>query len=205
MENEEKISFIKKVFELFNRYGIRSVTMDDISRELGMSKKTLYEIVANKEELIEMIVDFEIAKRVEMFECIRKENLNAIDELLEINIKVKSMMKSYNPAIEFDLKKYYPVLFNKVRETKYKNMFDVISSNMKKGISEKLYRDEVNVEIISNLYVSRINYMMEQNVFSQNDLGMAEFLEEVNIYHIRGLANSNGIEYLEKKYKKKDN
>src|ERR1035437_659352 len=95
---------------LFRKYGIRSLSMDDISRELGISKKTIYQYVSNKAELIEMILDWVSTHNI----CLRSETTgeaNAIDDLLSFSLTVQDETNESTPAILFDLQKYYPDVF----------------------------------------------------------------------------------------------
>jgi len=97
---------LDKISELFLSYGIRSMTMDNISSELGISKKTLYQHVKNKEDLIRQVIHYEYRKRSFEVKKIIKEEHNAIEQLFEIHKLIISFIKKYSSAIEYDLKKY---------------------------------------------------------------------------------------------------
>jgi AcrR family transcriptional regulator len=200
MTNEDK-EFYSQVYELYGKYGIRSVTMDDIARELGMSKKTLYEKVANKEELVEKVVDLGLKERAKCFRDVIESEGNAIDQLFKINELVTNMIESHNPALEYDMKKYYPSVYKNITEVKYENMYNIILKNIESGKKSGLYRADVNAELITKLYVSRISSLMSENHFTKSESLAPDFMVEINIYHIRGLATEKGISELEKKLK----
>ncbi len=122
MQNEfDKI--LGKVSELYRKYGIKSVTMDDVSHELGISKKTLYQYVADKSELVEKVVEYTRVCNFSSMHEIDEFSGNAIEQLIEVSQKVNTLMKDHSPAYEYDLKKYYPEIFNKLRSTPFVLMF----------------------------------------------------------------------------------
>ena len=98
-------NILDRVIILYRKYGIKSITMDDVARELGISKKTLYQYVDDKNELVNKAVMHDIDRHFYNINCIKNKNLNAIDELLEINRYLTVMLKDYNPSWDYDLKK----------------------------------------------------------------------------------------------------
>lgn len=188
---------IEKVNEIYQKYGIKSVTMDDVARELGISKKTLYSHVNNKEELVEKYLEFQVDhRRCNMRKAINKE-LNAIEELLEVNKYVVEMLKSYNPSTDYDLKKYYPHLYSKYRSIMMENMYKSVASNINKGKEEGLFRKELKAEIIAKVYVSRVENSFSSVMLTLEEVTSEEFINEMMIYHIRGMSNQKGIDFLE--------
>jgi AcrR family transcriptional regulator len=197
----ELTNILKKVKSLYQKYGIKSITMDDVSRELGISKKTLYQYVADKNDLVNKVVEDELCTREELFAEISRKKLNAVEELLEYHRHVNIMIKEYNPSMEYDLKKYYPDAFSKIREVRRQRMYEKVLLNMKKGKDEGLYRSDLKEEIIARLHVSRIENLFEAELFTVNEWTSEKFFLEVFVYHIRGIANNNGIKVLEQKLK----
>jgi AcrR family transcriptional regulator len=199
--NQEYKHIIEKASELYNQYGIKSVTMDDVARELGMSKKTLYKYLANKDDLVDHFVEFLTERRKCNMEEIKKQNLNAIEELLAVNEHVIEMLQNYNPSTEFDLKKYYPDHYTKLRERRRKNMYEAVSENIQKGKEEGLYRENLNEDIIARVHVSRIENSFANEMFTIQELTSWRFIREMMVYHIHGIANREGIEFFNRKLK----
>lgn len=193
-----------RVVELFKKYGVKSVTMDDISRELGISKKTLYQIVKDKRELVDKIMDFEFDTNFECFSQINKRDLNAIDELFEVNKYMMSQLKFHSHSFEYDLKKYYPDIHQRIHTRKLEVMYASVVENINKGKKEGLYRSELKGELIGKLYVARMVNVQDDEFFTLDDFISPEVFKEYFIYHIRGLANKKGIEHLEKNLNKLD-
>jgi len=196
---EQKLNYIlAKSYELFNKYGIRSITMDDVCRELGISKKTLYDYIENKEDLVRKFVENDRLQRQEAFQQILNKHYNAIEELFEVHKLIKQMINEYNPSTEFDLKKYYPEIYKDIKNSKLQKMYEAVLENLKKGKKEGFFRNEMNETIIAKLYVSRIQASCESDIFTAEEYMSSDLINEIVVYHIRGIANKKGIEILEK-------
>ena len=197
MQNEfDKI--LGKVSELYRKYGIKSVTMDDVSHELGISKKTLYQYVADKSELVEKVVEYTRVCNFSSMHEIDEFSGNAIEQLIEVSQKVNTLMKDHSPAYEYDLKKYYPEIFNKLRSTRRKMMYESMLANIRQGKKEGLFRQELDEVIIAKLHLLRMENMQTNQIFKEEEIHTTKFFAEVFVYHIHGLATAKGLEVLEK-------
>jgi TetR/AcrR family transcriptional regulator, cholesterol catabolism regulator len=177
--------------------------MDDVARELGISKKTLYTYVSNKEELVEKVLEHIHDSHNKNMVCANKvKGLNAIEVLMAVNDMVNKMIQEHNPSTEYDLKKYYPELYKKFLNHRNEHIFSSILQNIQQGKDEGLYRREINNELISKLYVNRINSMTGDDTFTIEELKSSNFFLQVMEFHIRGLATPKGIEILEKELMK---
>lgn len=195
--SEEMMHILEKTALLYQKYGVRSVTMDDVASELGISKKTLYQHFADKHQLISMVTDHLINTRQHCMDEIYLKEMNAIEELFEVARFVNQMMMEHNPAFEYDLKKYYPEEYQKIRSIKRKSMYDSAYGNLQKGMEEGIYRGDMNPEIIARLHVARVEGMIDQELFSVEDISNRDVFKEIMVYHIRGIANQKGIRILE--------
>ena len=197
--NEELTKILIKVRELYMKFGIKSITMDDLSYELGISKKTLYQYIVDKDDLVGKFTDYEIAARKEeICNCVGT-GYNAIEELVEITMFMNRLMRDQNPATEHDLKKYYPHHYEKMVRTRREAVYSYIILNLKKGKAEGLYRDDLDEEIIARLYISRSENIHRNDLFSVEEFTSSRLFTELLIYHIRGIATEKGIEVLEQK------
>jgi len=192
---------LTRTFELYEKYAIKSVTMDDIARELGISKKTLYQYVPHKNDLVEKAIKYEMmcsgAKHAE----IKTMKLNSIEELFEVSKIMNERLKKHNPALLFDLRKYYPSLFKEITATKRKKAYESVLNNLKKGIDEGLYRKEINPDIIAKIYVSRLEQSYNDSIISIAEITSIKVFNEIMIYHLHGICNEKGLKILNKKLK----
>lgn len=187
------------------KYGIKSVTMDDIARELGISKKTLYQYVDDKNDLVAKVIELEIAEKTKLFGKNDHTGLNAVEDVFEVHRQVQQMIKDYNPATDYDLRKYYPELYSQIikvrREYIYRNVLD----NLIKGKAEGLYRLDFDNELIAKIQLSRVEATFDEKVFTHDELLSPRLFKEIFVYHIRGIANDKGLKVLEQKLKELDN
>ena len=186
---------------LFLRNGIRSMTMDDVSKEMGISKKTLYLYVKNKAELVTKVMDRIIEGDTEIVDAICAKALNSIDELFEIMSYVSGKLKDINPSIHYDLEKYYPKAWKNFCNFKQKYIFECMLKNINKGKQEGLYREDLNAEVITLLFVSKMDLTFDGKMFPPNKFSFPEVYLEMMRYHIRGIASDEGLKYLKKKVK----
>ena len=195
MEKQNEI--LDKVAGLYHSYGIKSVTMDDISRELGISKKTLYQYVTDKDDLVRKVVEHIMNVSMCHFDRLCNDALNAIDELFEVNRYVHSVMKQCSPTFEYDLKKYFPETYQFLVTTKREKMYRSVLENIRKGKEEGIYRDDIEEEVIAKLHVARMENLHDNTMFTFEELTRGKTFREIFIYHIRGLANEKGLRILE--------
>ncbi len=200
MDEKLKLLLIR-VYELYNKFGIKSVTMDDVSRELGISKKTLYQYVKDKAELVELVMVQISMHHGQQIHSIVEKNLNAIIELLEVNRYMNIMMRDHNPTLDYDLKKYYPEIYRRLMHESRKRMHESIQTNLIKGQNEGLYRKDMDVNIISKIHMTRLEYKYDSDNFTLNELSSETVMREIFIYHLHGIANEKGVQVLNEKLK----
>ncbi len=192
-------NILRKAGDMFLKYGIRSVSMDDICRELGISKKTLYQYVTNKKELLKFILDFSIEdKLVKIFE-LEKEKSNAIDSLLETSKLINKNFKVHNQGAIFDLEKYYPELYKDFLQKRKEIVVRWIKNNILAGIKEGLYREDLDSDLVALLYIQKLEDITKSKSMTIKKISFTKFFEVMFENHIRGISNSAGIEYFEKK------
>ncbi len=198
---EEKIiPLLENVKGIFMRYGIKSVTMDDLCREMGISKKTLYQFVSDKNDLVKKAMSHEICTDQLEMNSILENNLGAIDELIAITKLVGEKLKNLHPSILYDMQKYYPEAWDLMSKHRNGYIVQTIKNNILKGQQEGIYRTDLNEHIIALLFASKIELFADNSVYAHLGLTPAQMYAENLIYHIRGIANPEGIKILEQKF-----
>lgn len=192
------VDLIQKIKDTYLQYGIKSVTMDDLARELGVSKKTLYEHFKDKEDVVRKVVAFMIEDQQSCINTIiENPEINAIDELLQMSHFISDHLKSVNPSFSYDLKKYYSRVWDELVEFKSKTVFEHIMANIAKGVSEGLYRKDLNYEIIAYVYVARMELYSPGGLPELQKFTHKEVFRTLFQYHVRGIANEKGRQHLE--------
>ena len=194
MEVQERIML--KADELFRRYGIRSVTMDEIANQLGMSKKTIYQYYTDKDQLVEAVAEKEISFSQES--CLKDmaASTNAIDEIFRVMAFVEVMFRNMNPAMLYDLEKYHPAGYRKFLQ--HKNIFlsDMIKRNLERGIEEELYRPEINIEVLTRLRLENMMLGFNTEVFSPSKFNLVELQHELIEHFLYGVATLKGYKLI---------
>ncbi len=200
---DEKLNkIVEGAYKIFTEHGIRNVSMDDLCRMMGISKKTLYQVVDNKSDLLEKISRYikeSIEKRLQE---IRKKDLNAIDFLLEMSKVSSENHFRINPIITFEFRKYYPQIYEQYMSLKKDIILEHIMENLDQGIQEGLYRKDLNKEIVAHLYFQKIEDFQNMTKEQLQDFSYPKIFEVMFENHIRGISNQRGIEYFEKQKEK---
>lgn len=190
---DTKQEILNTTRSLFMRYGIKSVTMDDIARELGISKKTLYQSFENKQELIEKTFEEHIKDEINLIEEVKSSAHDSIDEILKIARYVIQVLRKTSPTVMYDLEKYYRRTWLQVKQLHNRHIFNYILDNINRGIERGLYRPEIKPELIARIYVANTSGQLEIPVSEAN---LEELVREYTIYHIHGIATPKGIDRL---------
>lgn len=200
MENKA-LEILEKSAEIFMRYGIKAVTMDDLARELGISKKTIYKYFSDKKELVKQIVLMKTELDKLMCETAQKNSENAIDEMFMMTQFVQEMFGDVHTSVFFDLQKYYSEAWQIMENHKNNYVQKLIETNIVRGIEEGLFRDDIHPEIIAAAYFSSLNTMFDGVTFTSSKYKLTEIFIELIRFQIRGLASEKGLDYLKKKIK----
>lgn len=200
----EKI--LEKSALMFQRYGIRSVTMDDISKELSISKKTLYAYVDDKKDLVTKVIEMYSSKSF-LKDCDNNEDLNAVEEFHFMYKSLKEMLLSHNPNIEFDLKKYYPDIYRKFKKHKNQKIKEHFTNNLKKGKEQGFYRSDINVEILSWWHILRMETLQTKvhELIEKENLDKTKVFMELIKYHFHAVATDKGEKEFNKLLKQETN
>lgn len=170
--------------------------MDDISTEVGVSKKTLYKYFKDKHELVKITMEEILSNNsLKGFKC--EDGENAIAEYLEVHKKLVEMIRQASFTLESDLKKYYPKLFLRARELQVSKMKKHISANLERGINEGLYRHNLDVQAITLINVQLSLSMRNYDFLKNNRDQILKIMTVAFDYHIRGIVSEKGLqEYL---------
>ena len=197
-----KDKIINKAKEMFLRLGFKSITMDDIACEMCISKKTIYKYFSNKELLIEESTQLVHKEVHETINSIVAKNYNAIEENFEIRRMYKEMFKSTETSPLYQLKRHYPEVYNKVLGSQIEICECCFRDNILKGISEGLYRNDIDVENYVKFYYTLI-FSINENTALEKDANILE--QKALEYHIRAMATLAGIIELEKQLQLNNN
>lgn len=198
---KEKI--LNKTGDSFLKFGFKSFTMDDIANDLGISKKTIYKYFNNKHDLVSQTVTYMHESCLCKIDDVCQLGYNAIEENFEVKKIFKDMFQaSTDESPMYQLEKYYPKVFEKVMRNEFLMFKDCIVKNLEKGITEGLYRENIEINITTRFYFALIMAVHNDDLFTYNKNTINKLEINALAYHTRSIATAKGIRELEKQLKK---
>ena len=196
MDNKERI--LIKAEELFMQYGIRSVSMDDIANQLGMSKKTLYQYYADKDELVEAVVEGHINEvQTECLGC-RQNATNAVHEIFLTMKHIMEELSNMNPMMLYDLEKFHYRSYQHFKNYKDKFLAEMIRKNIEWGIKDELYRPDLDIEVMCKFRLESLMIPFNVSVFPPGKYNLAAVSRKLIEHFIYGLATIKGHKLIQK-------
>jgi TetR/AcrR family transcriptional regulator, cholesterol catabolism regulator len=196
MDPKERI--LIKAEEMFMQYGIRSVSMDDIANNLGMSKKTLYQYYADKDELVNAVVDSHISLiQTDCTSC-RQDAKDAIHEIFITMERIMEQFSNMNPMVLYDLEKFHFRSYQRFRDHKDKFLAQIIRQNIEWGIKDELYRADVSIDIMSKFRIESMMIPFNVSVFPPGKYNLAVLSEKIIEHFAYGLATIKGHKLIQK-------
>jgi TetR/AcrR family transcriptional regulator, cholesterol catabolism regulator len=196
MEIKDKIT--SGALKMFTKYGIRSITMDMIAEQLGISKRTIYETFKDKDELLKCCLDTAIIEQMTISDEIMKSSENIVEAMIKIVKHNVHILKSVNPLFFYDVKKYYTEISKLTIEKNDKKYVSEIVELLNRGIKEKLFRNGINVEIVAILLNEQFRMLSDPEVFPEEKFSKAAVFENIVINFMRGIATVKGLSLIEK-------
>jgi len=196
-QDEKFGPMLEQIKELFFEFGIKNLNMDDISRKLGISKKTLYRYVKSKEDLITKLFEYELLKWIESSDNLGKQDVNAIEKLFNVSLLVSEEMKRFNPMLMFELRKYYEHLFKEHHSLKLGHIAKSMRLNLEQGITEGLYRGDINSEAVIAIYMNYLVEIHNSDLCKMADVTFDELFRIIFENHIRAISTPEGVAYFE--------
>ena len=196
-----KDKILEKATDLFLSLGFKSVTMDDIAQKMGVSKKTIYKYFTNKTALIDSATKYMFDKICSGIEIIHEKDGNAIHELFEIKEFISLHLKNEKSSPQYQLQKYYPKIYNWLKQQQYNAMIDSVKENLVSGIEQGLYRKDIPVDFTARIYINGMNGVRDADIFPASQFEVIKLMDEFLEYHIRAIATEKGIQELESQLK----
>lgn len=200
METLTKI--LNAAVELFRPYGFKTITMDDIARKAGISKKTLYQHFANKNEVVTECVLWYKGKMHELCCTAMEESENAVEAMVRIMGMFDNVNRQMNPIAMLELERFFPEAYQKFREALIENDVEAIRENMERGIEEGLYRVDIDPDFMAK-YRMELSLIMFHNSLLVNERRDLQFVgHQISEHFLYGIMTPKG-EKLYQKYKEK--
>jgi AcrR family transcriptional regulator len=194
--HDHRKHIIEQAFGTFKQRGFKNVTMDDISRQVGISKKTLYELFKHKDDLVEAVVQFVINDNTCQLNNAAEPKKNAIEHNIQMMLYLDRFVGGMNPVCFIDLQRYYPMAFQLLTQHRTQFVEQSILQNLQQGIEEGLYRPDIDVAIIARYRTESIFLVIQQQWFVNLDYDASRINSQIFIHYLYGLCTLKGHEIL---------
>jgi len=202
MDVKERI--LQKATELYMQYSVRSVTMDDIAEQTGVSKKTIYQFFADKDELVEAVFLAEIMVSQACCEKDKDIASNAIEEVFMALEMIQEIFSAMNPTVIFDVQKYHPRAYAHFEKHKNEYLQRIIKENLQRGIAEGLYREDFDVDIITRFRLESMMLPFNPVFRAGGKYDFATVAIELAIHFLYGIASPKGYKLIQKYQQEKN-
>ena len=189
---------LNKARELMFQTGVKHVTMDDLATQLGISKKTIYQYFKDKDALVSSVVEFELANHNLLCTQSMEKADNAVHEIFLLMTVIQEMFNRMNPLALFEIEKYYPLAFEKIKTHKDEYIYSMISANLEKGMNEGLYRKEIDINILSKYRLETSLIPFNIHVFPSNKFDILKVNLQIIEHFVYGVATLEGHKLMDK-------
>jgi AcrR family transcriptional regulator len=200
----QRQELIEKAFEQFKQFGFKNVTMDDLSRSLGISKKTLYEIFADKDELVLESVKYMLASNQEKTQEAFQQSKNAIEQIIRILVLMENMIRGMNLICYFDLQRHYSAAYKYLQQHKEAFLKECITSNLQQGIREGYYREDIDIEVMARFRMESSMLVFQNNLFPSNDYDIVRVNTQIFAHYMYGIATLKGHKMITNQLQKRN-
>jgi TetR/AcrR family transcriptional regulator, cholesterol catabolism regulator len=191
-EANTKVRIREKAKELFLRYGIRSVSMDDIANQLGMSKKTIYQYFTDKNELVDNVVEYDIGDMQRDCMHCGENARDAVEEIFLTVDKVMEQLSNMNPMVLYDLEKFHVRAYQRFMEHKNKFLLQIIRHNLEWGVKEDLYRSDIDIEVLAKFRLESMMIPFNIDLFPPSKYKLTEVTKIIIEHFLYGVASLKG-------------
>ena len=192
-----KQSIISKASEMYRRFGIRSVTMDDLARELSISKKTIYRYIKDKDLIVRLSAELKVSEIKKRIDTIANNTADAVKKHFDFYMQLTDFFLDRGLSFERDLKKYYPELHNTMYSEVTAYLTDKLENNIKDGIQQGFFRADIDEQFISQLELIHIENLARRESTSFITLYKTETFQKLVSYQIRAIATDSGLKKLQ--------
>lgn len=195
----------RKASELFCSYGVKSITMDEIASQLGISKKTIYQSFSDKNELVDEVIKNMLAVNKEQSLLSHEASENAVHEVFLSMKNVQDLFLNLNSSFIYDIERGFPLTFKRFSEYKNSYISEIIRTNIERGKNEELYREELNTNVITNFRLATLLLPFREDIFPRNHFQVLSLQQELVEYYLYGMVTPKGYKLITKYKKEREN
>ncbi|MEO5978457.1 MAG: TetR/AcrR family transcriptional regulator [Chryseolinea sp.] len=197
-ESEAKRKITKGAESLFMKYGVRTISMDDIARHLTVSKKTLYQHFEDKEDLVKMVCEAHIENIMQECQQLRLSSDNAIDEISKLQEMMRNKLTGMNPSFFMDLQKFHPTAWEVWIQHRQNFMQQSIIRNLRQGIDEGYFRPEIDLAVLAQMRMTLVQIPFDDKIYPPSHFKLADVQVQIFEHFVYGLLTDKGRKQYQK-------
>ncbi len=179
--------------KLFWKYGVRTITLDDITRRLGISKKTIYQHFPDKEEIVYQVVVRRMALDQTELDCLNERSENPVTQMFILTGAFKEHAGEMNPSVVMDVQRYYPKAWSVILEHKENYILAGIKDNLQRGVMQGYYRPDIDIDVMARLRTELVQIGFDDRIFPTDRLSMVSIQEQLQHHFVRGILTDKGF------------
>jgi len=195
MDNRQKIT--EEAALMFRTYGIRAVTMDMLAAKLGMSKRTIYEVFRDKDELLKGVIKWMTQKQREVITKYFNESDNVVEAIFKMLDLMADHFQKMSPAFQMDMKRYHRIILDNPDEMQDLPYYSNNSEILSRGIKEGVFRDDINVEITNKCMLEVVRMSNDKDVFPPDDFTNKDIIRNFYLNYLRGISTPKGLDLID--------
>lgn len=193
-----KTRILEASAKLFYAYGLKSITMDDVCRELGMSKKTLYQHFTDKDDIIHTLLDQSLRADCAVMENISAHAKDAVIEIISIMKHMSELFSRINPNLFYDMQKYHPNAWKVFLDFKDQTMLGMVERNIHKGMEQGFYRPNLDARTLAKLRIEEVTLALDPRVYPPDKFNLTRVQLTLLEHFLFGIATLKGHRLINK-------
>ncbi|MEY2760363.1 MAG: hypothetical protein RLZZ96_263 [Bacteroidota bacterium] len=188
-----KSRILEKGTELFFRYGVKTVTMDAIASELGISKKTIYQHFPDKDSMVLEVVKTFTEQDFAKWDELDRLYSNVIEKMFKSFEMTKDLLTQMNPRLLFEIQKYFPAAFQVFKEHGEKCIYQNLIADFKKGAQFGYFRNDIDFELLARLRMAEVDLAFNPDFYPNNKLSLYDTQITMMDIFMRGILTEKGL------------
>ncbi len=199
-----KESILEKAMEMYIKLGFKGVTLDDIAQEMSISKKTIYQHFANRNELIEAVAKKIMTEIKCDIDTLSQGQMDPMEEMFVIRRYLRKTLEGKFQLPIYQLNKFFPEIAQKLKRDQFGKMYESVMDNLSRGIKAGFYRPEIDTEFITRIYFAGVTGTKDTDLFPEDDFNIHTVTKMYMEYHLRAICTAKGLDLLEQHLKETD-
>lgn len=195
MDYRQRIT--EEAANMFRTYGIRAVTMDMLAGQLGISKRTIYEIFRDKDELLRGVLKFMGEKQQELIKKVFGESENVVEAIFTLLDLMSAHFRKMSPAFKLDMEKYHNDILKVLRENDQMPYYIDNAEMLKRGIREGVFREDIDIDVTNNCIYEVMKMSVDKDRIGTGRLDKEVLIKDFYLNYLRGISTSEGLRLID--------